>query len=52
MAKTRSVTFSRMSDATPEDFDIIQANNEYGGSQARYRRDGAFRWEYLDYLAP
>ena len=27
MTKTRSVTFSRMSDATPDDFDIIQAND-------------------------
>ena len=26
--------------------------NQYGGSESRYRKDKAFRWEYLDYLAP
>jgi N-sulfoglucosamine sulfohydrolase len=27
-------------------------SKQYGGSESRYRRDPAFRWKYLDYLAP
>ena len=29
-----------------------RVSQQYGGPQSRYRRDDAFRWKYLDYLAP
>jgi N-sulfoglucosamine sulfohydrolase len=32
--------------------ETARVSEEYGGSESLYRRDPAFRWEYLDYLAP
>ena len=32
--------------------ETARVSKKYGGPKSRYRRDAAFRWDYLDYLAP